>query len=74
MFQAPLPVVPPGCLSEKPDTIQDFTMKARAALISVGIVRDSVLGNYLFTYVCSMVKELIFDSRFLNRSIISMFL
>eukprot|EP00268_Persea_americana_P026498 TRINITY_DN2591_c1_g1_i1.p1 TRINITY_DN2591_c1_g1~~TRINITY_DN2591_c1_g1_i1.p1 ORF type:complete len:1271 (-),score=272.64 TRINITY_DN2591_c1_g1_i1:376-4122(-) len=45
MDQAPLPAVPPGCSSEKPDTIQDFIMKARAALVSVGIVRDSVLGN-----------------------------
>ncbi|KAL6567599.1 udp-glycosyltransferase [Orobanche gracilis] len=40
-----LPIVPPGCTSEKPDTIQDFILKARAALVSVGIIRDSVLGN-----------------------------
>lgn len=52
MFQAPLPIVPPGCSSEKPDTTQDFIIKARAALVSVGIVRDSVLGNYLFACVC----------------------
>ena len=37
--------MPPGCSSEKLDTIQDFIMKAKAALVSVGIVRDTVLGN-----------------------------
>ncbi|KAJ7949025.1 protein strawberry notch-like [Quillaja saponaria] len=45
MEQDSLPVVPPGCSSEKPDTIQDFIVKAKAALVSVGIVRDTVLGN-----------------------------
>ncbi|XP_050215928.1 protein FORGETTER 1 isoform X2 [Mercurialis annua] len=45
MEQDALPVVPPGCLSEKPETIQDFIVKAKAALVAVGIVRDSVLGN-----------------------------
>ncbi|KAF8408555.1 hypothetical protein HHK36_004618 [Tetracentron sinense] len=45
MEQDPLPVVPPGCTSEKPDTIQDFIVKAKAALVSVGIVRDTVIGN-----------------------------
>lgn len=46
-FQDNLPVVPPGCSSEKPETIQDFITKAKAALVSVGIVRDTVLGNNL---------------------------
>ncbi|XP_050873027.1 protein FORGETTER 1 isoform X1 [Lathyrus oleraceus] len=45
MEQDSLPVVPPGCSSERPDTIQDFIMQAKAALVSVGIVRDTVLGN-----------------------------
>lgn len=45
MEQDVLPVVPPGCSSEKPETIQDFMTKAKAALVSVGIVRDTVLGN-----------------------------
>ncbi|XP_022717610.1 protein FORGETTER 1 isoform X1 [Durio zibethinus] len=45
MEQDNLPVVPPGCSSEKPDTIQDFITKAKAALVSVGIVRDAGLGN-----------------------------
>ncbi|KAK4484955.1 hypothetical protein RD792_007560 [Penstemon davidsonii] len=45
MEQEPLPVVPPGCSSEKPDTIQEFILKGKAALVSVGIIRDSVLGN-----------------------------
>ncbi|KAG9439302.1 hypothetical protein H6P81_019467 [Aristolochia fimbriata] len=66
MDQAPLPVIPPGCSSEKPETIQDFTAKARAALVSVGIVRDTVIGN-------GKVTGRIFESdmhdvgRFLNR-------
>lgn len=47
-FQDSLPVVPPGCSSEKPDTIQDFIVKAKAALVSVGIVRDTVIGNSLY--------------------------
>ncbi|KAL0443104.1 UNVERIFIED_CONTAM: protein FORGETTER 1 [Sesamum latifolium] len=34
-----------GCSLEKPDTIQDFILKGKAALVSVGIIRDSVLGN-----------------------------
>ncbi|KAK3042673.1 hypothetical protein RJ639_000925 [Escallonia herrerae] len=41
----PLPVVPPGCSSEKSDTIQDFMVTGKAALVSVGIVRDTVLAN-----------------------------
>lgn len=45
MEQDSLPVVPPGCSSDRPDTIQDFIIQAKAALVSVGIVRDSTLGN-----------------------------
>lgn len=45
MEQEALAVVPPGCSAEKPETIQDFIMKGKAALVSVGIIRDSVLGN-----------------------------
>ncbi|KAI9116321.1 hypothetical protein K1719_012488 [Acacia pycnantha] len=45
MEQDSLPVVPPGCISDRPDTIQDFIIKAKAALVSVGIVRDTTLGN-----------------------------
>ncbi|CAN0901876.1 Protein FORGETTER 1 [Linum grandiflorum] len=45
MEQDTLPVVPPGCSSEKPETTQEFILQAKAALISVGIVRDTVLGN-----------------------------
>lgn len=43
-----MPVVPPGCSSENPETIQDFITKAKAALVSVGIVRDTALGNFCF--------------------------
>lgn len=42
-----MPIVPPGCSSEKLETIQDFILKGKAALVSVGIIRDSVLGNGL---------------------------
>ncbi|MQL96809.1 hypothetical protein Taro_029494 [Colocasia esculenta] len=45
MEQDPLPVVPPGCSSEKPASIQDFLVKAKAALVSAGIVRDATLGS-----------------------------
>ncbi|XP_044468508.1 protein FORGETTER 1 [Mangifera indica] len=66
MEQDDLPVVPPGCLSEKPETIEEFMIKAKAALVSVGIVRDTVLGN-------GKISGRIVDSdmhdvgRFLNR-------
>ncbi|KAM7250787.1 hypothetical protein ACFE04_022670 [Oxalis oulophora] len=66
MEQESLPVVPPGCSAEKPETIQNFILKAKAALVSVGIVRDSVLGN-------GKISGRIVDSdmhdvgRFLNR-------
>ena len=42
-----MPVVPPGCSSEETETIRDFILKGKAGLISVGIIRDSVLGNFL---------------------------
>ncbi|KAM2496241.1 hypothetical protein COP2_037067 [Malus domestica] len=41
MEQDSLPVVPPGCSSEKPETIQDFIERAKAALVLVGIIRDA---------------------------------
>lgn len=45
MEQDPFPLVPPGCSADIPDAIQDFILKGKAALVSVGIIRDSVLGN-----------------------------
>ncbi|XP_064935454.1 protein FORGETTER 1-like isoform X1 [Musa acuminata AAA Group] len=45
MEQDPLPVVPPGCSSENPTTIQEFITIAKAALVSVGIVRDTIICN-----------------------------
>lgn len=39
--------MPPGCSPEREDMIEDFIAKAQAALVAVGIVRDSVMGNYL---------------------------
>lgn len=56
-----MPVVPPGCSSEKPETIQDFMTKAKAALVSVGIVRDTVLGNLeidSYTHACCTLFSL----------------
>lgn len=48
-LQDPLPLVPPGCSADIPDAIQDFILKGKAALVSVGIIRDSVLGT-TFTF------------------------
>nr|GEX46630.1 protein FORGETTER 1 isoform X2 [Tanacetum cinerariifolium] len=45
MEQDSLPVLPPNCTSENPATIQEFLEKGKAALVSVGIVRDTVVGN-----------------------------
>ncbi|MED6108924.1 udp-glycosyltransferase [Stylosanthes scabra] len=45
MEQDSLPVVPQGCSSDRPETIQDFINHAKAALISVGIVRDTTIVN-----------------------------
>ncbi|TYJ95612.1 protein strawberry notch [Cucumis melo var. makuwa] len=45
MEQDALPVEPPGCSSEKPETIRDFIENAKAALNSVGIIRDTVLAT-----------------------------
>ncbi|MCH93926.1 strawberry notch-like protein, partial [Trifolium medium] len=47
----PLPVVPPGCLSDRPDTVKGFIMQAKAAIASVGIFKDAILGNSLFSLV-----------------------
>ncbi|VFQ58762.1 unnamed protein product [Cuscuta campestris] len=40
-----LPVVPPGCSADKQEEIHDFIVKGKAALVSVGIIRDSVLSS-----------------------------
>ncbi|OAP17064.1 hypothetical protein AXX17_AT1G74120 [Arabidopsis thaliana] len=45
MEQEKLPVLPPGCSIDEPETVKEFLTKARAALVAVGIVRDSVLAN-----------------------------
>ncbi|KAF3772056.1 strawberry notch protein [Nymphaea thermarum] len=45
MEQSDLPVMPPGCSPEKSDSIREYLMKAKAALVSVGIIRDSALGS-----------------------------
>ena len=46
-----MPVVPPGCSSDRPETIQDFINHAKAALVSVGIVRDTVIGNSIIAII-----------------------
>ncbi|KAK1384231.1 hypothetical protein POM88_021966 [Heracleum sosnowskyi] len=40
VIQSSLLVVPPGCSLEKPNTIEDFIVKGKAALVSVGLVKD----------------------------------
>lgn len=42
--QDSLPVVPPNCSSDNPATVRDFIEKGRAALVSVGIIRDTIVG------------------------------
>nr|CAB3482436.1 unnamed protein product [Digitaria exilis] len=44
MEQDAFPVVPFGC-SENQATLEEFITKAKAALVSVGIIRDPVMGN-----------------------------
>ncbi|PKI65561.1 hypothetical protein CRG98_014061 [Punica granatum] len=70
MEQDALPVVPPGCSPEEPDKIQNFILKAKAALVSVGIVRDTVLGNGKdnFKFSGRIIDSDMHDiGRFLNR-------
>ena len=43
-LQNPLPVMPPGCSPEKPASIQEFLVKAKAALVTVGLIRDTITG------------------------------
>lgn len=63
-----LPVVPPECSSEKPGTIQDFITKAKAALVSVGIVRDAGNGKDAGRFSARIVDSDMHDvGRFLNR-------
>ncbi|KAF4389035.1 hypothetical protein F8388_026764 [Cannabis sativa] len=66
MGQENLPVVPPGCSSENKDAIQDFIVKAQAALMAVGIVRDGTVANG--KYGGRIVESDMHDvGRFLNR-------
>ncbi|XP_022018418.2 protein FORGETTER 1 [Helianthus annuus] len=45
MEQDSFPVVPPNCSFENPHTIQDFIETAKAALVSIGIIRDTVVDE-----------------------------
>ncbi|CAO2826033.1 unnamed protein product [Amaranthus hypochondriacus] len=66
--QDSLPVVPPGCSTENPESIKDFISKAKAALVSVGIVRDSgsvkESGKFSGRIIDSDMHDV---GRFLNR-------
>lgn len=42
---------------EEPDTIEEFIDKAQAALVAVGIVRDSFIGNFKRIYVYLYLNE-----------------
>ena len=46
--QDSFPVVPPGC-SDDETSIQDFINEAKAALVSVGIIRDA--------FICKLIKN-----------------
>ncbi|MED6150702.1 udp-glycosyltransferase, partial [Stylosanthes scabra] len=61
MEQDSFPIVPPGCLSDNHDTINDFIMEAKTALQSVGIVK----GDEHFDYISD--KDMQDVGRFLNR-------
>ncbi|XP_004293788.1 PREDICTED: protein strawberry notch homolog 1 [Fragaria vesca subsp. vesca] len=63
--QDALPVVPPGCSSEDPDTIQEFIEEARAALVFVGIIRDAKDSGKLTGRVAD--SDMHDVGRFLNR-------
>ncbi|RHN74383.1 putative chromatin regulator PHD family [Medicago truncatula] len=63
----PLPVVPPGCLSDRPDTIKDFIMQAKAALLSVGIFKDDGLGDDDMNCYIDDKNDIHNIGRFLNR-------
>lgn len=49
--------MPPGCSSENPASVQEFITKAKAALISVGIVRDTILCKYIFISILSDLSQ-----------------
>ncbi|CAJ2659104.1 unnamed protein product [Trifolium pratense] len=65
----PLPVVPPGCLSDRPDTIKGFIMQAKAAIASVGIFKDASHDDIDPRWLsCHIDDKDIHDiGRFLNR-------
>ncbi|VVA22165.1 PREDICTED: strawberry notch [Prunus dulcis] len=67
MEQDSLPVVPPGCSSEKPETIQDFIVKAKASLVFVGIVRDATGKDYGKLSGRIVESDMHDVGRFLNR-------
>ncbi|KAK1384228.1 PHD-type domain-containing protein [Heracleum sosnowskyi] len=47
VIQSSLLVVPPGCSLEMPNTIEDFIVKGKAALVSVGLVKDDTNVGFL---------------------------
>ncbi|KAE9590500.1 hypothetical protein Lal_00023309 [Lupinus albus] len=66
MEQDSLPVVPPGCLPDKPDMIHDFITQAKSALVCVGIIRDPIQDS---GRICDRITDSDMQDvgRFLNR-------
>lgn len=54
-YQDAFPVVPFGC-SENQATLEEFISKAKAALVSVGIIRDPVMGKLFYKLFCIVAK------------------
>ena len=58
MLQSSLLDVPPGFSIEKPNTIEEFIIKGKAALASVGLVKDnSYVGKTLSTSFVFYILE-----------------
>ncbi|PWA61180.1 hypothetical protein CTI12_AA375180 [Artemisia annua] len=60
------PVLSVNCTSENPATIRDFIEKGNAALVSVGIVRDAVVGIELVLELFSIRDALEVDDKNLD--------
>ena len=49
-YQDTFPVVPLGC-SESQANLEEFITKAKAALVSVGIIRDPVMCKLFYKFI-----------------------
>jgi len=60
MEQDAFPVVPLGC-SESQANLEEFITKAKAALVSVGIIRDPVMCKLFYKhFYCCKIKSMNF--------------